>query len=78
MQKKSPRKSDRCADFGTILQPSCASTNGRRLNWPATTDADVASFAWSVDFVNGDVGFDDKTDARHVWCVRGGQGVDPQ
>ncbi|MGH7428322.1 MAG: DUF1566 domain-containing protein [Candidatus Methylomirabilaceae bacterium] len=47
--------------------------------WSATTDASNASTAWVVSFGNGFVISNDKTiHASHVWCVRGGQGVDPQ
>jgi hypothetical protein len=49
------------------------------LYWSATTDAFNASDAWDVNFFSGVV--DDgnyKGASRHVWCVRGGQGVDPQ
>jgi len=46
--------------------------------WSATTGASHSSFAWVVLLGDGDVGPDDKTSAFHVWCVRGGQGVDPQ
>jgi hypothetical protein len=47
--------------------------------WSATSFAfDAAIFAWDVDLFNGVVGTRGKTDAAHVWCVRGGQGVDPQ
>jgi len=47
--------------------------------WSATTYASSTSNAWDVAFGNGGVGFDDKGGVfRFVWCVRGGQGVDPQ
>jgi hypothetical protein len=51
------------------------------LYWSATTDASDTSEAWGVGFTNGGVGSADKSDVnnkKHVWCVRGGQGVDPQ
>jgi hypothetical protein len=51
------------------------------LYWSATTDASDTSKAWGVGFTNGGVGSADKSDVnnmKHVWCVRGGQGVDPQ
>lgn len=44
--------------------------------WSATTFATSSSFALGVDFFDGDVGFDDKSDSFFVWCVRGGQGID--
>ena len=46
--------------------------------WSATIIAGSFSFAWGVDFNLGVVGLDDTTNALHVWCVRGGQGVDRQ
>jgi hypothetical protein len=46
--------------------------------WSATTLAVLTSDAWTVKFVNGGVFGDDKTVLNFVWCVRGGQGVDPQ
>ncbi len=52
------------------------------LYWSATTDANDTSAAWGVVFNNtGVVARADKSDVnnkKHVWCVRGGQGVDPQ
>jgi hypothetical protein len=46
--------------------------------WSATTTADNASNAWSLDFVAGFAGSTIKVGNKNVWCVRGGQGVDPQ
>ena len=46
--------------------------------WSATTFAPDASFAWGVVFSNGVVDHGVKTFTGFVWCVRGGQGVDPQ
>jgi hypothetical protein len=46
--------------------------------WSATTDSAVASDAWRVFFDNATVGQIAKTGGVFVWCVRGGQGVDPQ
>ena len=48
--------------------------------WSATTDHGADNLAWVVNFSNGDV---DNHGAKvlvthRVWCVRGGQGVDPQ
>ena len=47
--------------------------------WSATTGATDASRAWVVLFGSGDVvsGFP-KSLTGLAWCVRGGQGVDPQ
>ncbi len=44
----------------------------------ATTLASDTSGAWDVSLVNGGVNKGDKSDLFFVWCVRGGQGVDPQ
>ncbi len=47
--------------------------------WSATTFFSSPSSAWMLDFANGAGGFDDKTGGSELtWCVRGGQGVDPQ
>jgi hypothetical protein len=47
--------------------------------WSATTYANNAP-AWVVNFSNGFVGPSNVISAQsaHVWCVRGGQGVNPQ
>jgi hypothetical protein len=45
----------------------------------ATTYAFNASLAWGIEFAGGSVGNAfDKGSNYFVWCVRGGQGVDPQ
>ncbi len=46
--------------------------------WSATTFAGDTDFAWGVDFGLGTVGPTAKPVSTFVWCVRGGQGVDPQ
>jgi hypothetical protein len=48
--------------------------------WSATTDGRVPDNKWFVGFFNdGDVGNGrSRLDPSFVWCVRGGQGVDPQ
>jgi hypothetical protein len=49
--------------------------------WSATTSAGFANYAWFVKFNSGLVNLDihfDKSFSFAVWCVRGGQGVDPQ
>jgi hypothetical protein len=52
--------------------------------WSATTNASLATFAWGVSFYYGVVASIDgpgnvaKAANNYVWCVRGGQGVDPQ
>ena len=51
--------------------------------WSATTFAAYTSSAWGVAFGFGSAVTDDKSinngfQGGFVWCVRGGQGVDPQ
>jgi len=47
--------------------------------WSASTRALTPTAAWLVRFSDGDVSVGIKANkAFHVWCVRGGQGVDPQ
>ena len=46
--------------------------------WSATTWANDTSFAWGVGFHNTVVDIFGKSARFPVWCVRGGQGVDPQ
>ena len=46
--------------------------------WSATTGANYTIYAWYVDLGNGYVGYSDKATNGYVWCVRGGQGHDPQ
>jgi hypothetical protein len=48
------------------------------FTWSATTNASNTNNAWFVQFVNGGLGNAAKTFTFFVWCVRGGQGVDPQ
>lgn len=48
------------------------------IYWSATTSADGASVAWVVNFNNAAVGSVFKSTSHFNWCVRGGQGVDPQ
>lgn len=49
--------------------------------WSATTNAVNGAFAWVVDFHDGivvTVGYNKSSSLEFAWCVRGGQGVDPQ
>lgn len=48
--------------------------------WSATTDATNSIFAWDVNFSDGEVLNVDTSwwYETFMWCVRGGQGVDPQ
>jgi len=49
-----------------------------RAYWSATTFSIDATSAWAVFFGNGVVPNGDKSILLFAWCVRGGQGVDPQ
>ena len=40
--------------------------------WSATTNATDTSNAWNVNFNNGNVNTNDKTNTNYVWCVRAG------
>jgi hypothetical protein len=56
--------------FGTSVQSG--------IYWSATSAA-FPSFAWVVDFGGGNVNSGPKDGGTNLaWCVRGGQGVDPQ
>lgn len=49
--------------------------------WSASTVFGATSFVWTVDFSNGSISSGTPMGATFrlfVWCVRGGQGVDPQ
>ncbi len=46
------------------------------LYWSSTTDVNVASLAWVVNFYDGFVGNYDKINGSFAWCVRGGHGYD--
>src|SRR5436190_5571014 len=48
------------------------------LYWSATSFALLTSDAWDVNFGDGSVGVGAKSITNFAWCVRGGQGVDPQ
>ena len=49
------------------------------LYWSATTDSTSSANAWYVSFTSVvSSGTIPKANSRYVWCVRGGQGVDPQ
>jgi hypothetical protein len=53
-------------------------TNLGSFYWSATTDADFPDSAWYVAFGFGAVLSTEKIAPWLAWCVRGGQGVDPQ
>lgn len=47
--------------------------------WSATTNASFPTFAWVGFFgFEGGADIDTKTRGNAVWCVRGGQGAEPQ
>jgi hypothetical protein len=47
--------------------------------WTANTIAENQTQAWSVGFsFGGFMAFAPKSETHFAWCVRGGQGVDPQ
>ena len=46
--------------------------------WSATTYAGDNNKAWYVNFHSGNAEYTDKSSRFPLWCVRGGQGVDPQ
>jgi Protein of unknown function (DUF1566) len=46
--------------------------------WSATTGVSIAAGVWAVVFKLGGAAIFLNDDSFHVWCVRGGQGVDPQ
>ena len=48
------------------------------IYWSATTRADNTANVWIVLLNSGNLGDHFKTSTNHDWCVRGGQGVDPQ
>ena len=61
------------------LPPGDPFTNVLRSGyWSATTNASTPSEAWGVNFLDGATDFIPKILHVFVWCVRGGQGVDPQ
>jgi hypothetical protein len=65
---------------GPTLPPGHPFSNNVQQSgyWSASTFASGTTAAWFVNFLDGNGGPDDKTFTHFVWCVRGGQGVDPQ
>jgi hypothetical protein len=62
---------------GPDLPPGHHFSNVRSSTyWSATTDVGSTSFAWRVDFFNGNVAPLAKTSNPFVWWVRGAQGID--
>jgi hypothetical protein len=51
---------------------------GGHLYWSATTRASDSGSAWIASFFNGSLSNELKGNGLFVWCVRGGQGPDPQ
>jgi hypothetical protein len=68
------------SQLSPALPPGHPFSNNVRSSayWSATTLATLTGFAWGVSFDIGDMVAFDKSFTLHVWCVRGGQGVDPQ
>lgn len=52
-------------------------TNSGDYYWSATRSADFPGSVWVVSFYNG-AGGPYSSSTRHLWCARGGQGVDTQ
>jgi hypothetical protein len=46
--------------------------------WTASSSTLGTSIAWGVNFTTGDPFSSAKSNEFLIWCVRGGQGVDPQ
>jgi len=51
--------------------------NGAAFFWSSTQAATDPASAWELPLVNGIPGVTGKASPINVWCVRGGQGVDP-
>ena len=57
--------------------PASVFTGVQSFNyWSATTSADNPTLGWNMYFLSGYVFHAVKTDAYHVWCVRGGMHAD--
>jgi hypothetical protein len=70
---------DRSVPFpGPALPNGHPFSNVQSIYWSATTEATFATLAWAVSFSAGNVGNEIKSGTFFAWCVRGGQGVDPQ
>lgn len=79
-------------DLASLMDPSAAAASGiavpaghpfgpnvgSHLYWSATTRASDTALAWIASFGGGDILSEFKHNGLFVWCVRGGQGVDPQ
>jgi len=46
--------------------------------WSATSFSTSTSYAYDVNFSDGSRGYESKGHSKYFWCVRGGQGADPQ
>jgi hypothetical protein len=70
------------SDYLRILQPvslKASVVNPEPMSILPHNFAPNTAFAWIVNFANGRVQSDGaKTNLFFVWCVHGGQGVDPQ
>jgi hypothetical protein len=63
------------------VQGTSASLPGFARYWSATSFVDSSNTpgsAWAVNFNSGNLFTGGKNISNFVWCVRGGQGVDPQ
>jgi uncharacterized protein DUF1566 len=65
----SPEFNTGCAASCTVLACSCTAAESY---WSSSTVAANPAIAWNVDFVNGFVILNDKSDTLHVRAVRGG------
>lgn len=73
-------------ELQSLVETSCYSpsinttrfpANGKGYYWSSSTYAPNASNAWLVNFVNGFLNANNKTDSVQVRLVRGGQWLDP-
>jgi hypothetical protein len=70
---------DRSVSPGPTLPSGHPFTNVQSaVYWSASTAASNTDLAWGVSFVKGGLGSVGKSLSVFVWCVRGGQGPDPQ
>ena len=72
-------------ELGSLMDPSLPApfvpasvfTGVQSFNyWSATTSAENPTLGWNMYFLSGYVFHAVKTDAYHVWCVRGGMNAD--
>lgn len=63
---------------GPTLPPGNPFNAPASFYWSATTNGTFSGDAWGVNFLAGVADIFNKGNQGRVWCVRGGQGVDPQ